>query len=176
MGEAYREGTPVEQNWIVRAGSEDFARLVDYRDGYAPGARRYDIGERSNFTLLPMANTAMRQVLDWGVDNVSETIGELTGLIQTNAEKLGTEAVPAGLRGRHMIGLHLGPEAPQDLAEKLAAENIFVSVRGENLRVSPHLYNTEEDVERLFEVLANVSINDRDSFVQYVKGGNHLWN
>ena len=156
VGEAYREGTPVEQNWIVRAGSEDFARLVDYRDGYAPGARRYDVGERSNFTLLPMANTAMQQVSDWGVDNVSETTGELTGLVETEAEKLGVEAVPAGLRGRHMIGLHLGPEAPQDLAEKLAAENVFVSVRGENLRVSPHLYNTDKDVGRLFEVLASV--------------------
>ena len=156
VGGAYREGVPVEQNWIVRAGSEDFTRLVDYRDGYAPGARRYDVGERSNFILLPMANTAMRQVLDWGVDNVSETTGKLTDLVETAAEKLGIEAVSAKLRGRHMIGLHLGPKAPQDLAEKLATENVFVSVRGENLRVSPHLYNTEKDVGRLFEVLASV--------------------
>ncbi|MGB3634004.1 MAG: aminotransferase class V-fold PLP-dependent enzyme, partial [Rubrobacteraceae bacterium] len=69
--EAYREGNPIEQNWIVREGSQDFARLVDYRDGYAPGARRYDVGERSNFNLLPMANAALQQVLDWGVENIS---------------------------------------------------------------------------------------------------------
>ena len=156
VGEAYREGTPIEQNWIVRAGSEDFARLVDYRDGYAPGARRYDVGERSNFTLLPMANAAMQQVLDWGIDNISETLGQTTDLIENRASKLGIEAVPAELRGRHMVGLHLGPHAPKDLAERLAAESVFVSVRGENLRVSPHLYNTGEDVERLFGVLASV--------------------
>ena len=64
VDEAHREGNPIEQNWIVREGSEDFTRLVDYRDGYAPGARRYDVGERSNFILLPMANAAMQQVLD----------------------------------------------------------------------------------------------------------------
>ena len=55
-----------------------------------------------------------------------------------------------------MVGLHLGPTAPQDLATRLASESVFASVRGENLRVSPHLYNTEEDVDRFFEVLASV--------------------
>ena len=37
------------------------------------------------------------------------------------------------------------------------SENVFVSVRGESVRVSPHLYNTEGDVERLFEVLEQVT-------------------
>ncbi len=52
-----------------------------------------------------------------------------------------------------MIGLKLGPEAPENLAVRLGQENVFVSVRGRNLRVAPHLYNTERDVERLLEVL-----------------------
>jgi selenocysteine lyase/cysteine desulfurase len=55
-----------------------------------------------------------------------------------------------------MIGLMLGPEAPDDLARRLTAHNVFVSVRGESVRVSPHLYNTEEDVDRLFEILERV--------------------
>lgn len=156
VGEAYREGTPIEQNWIVRAGSEDFARLVDYRDGYAPGARRYDVGERSNFTLLPMANTAMQQILDWGVENISETVGKLTDLVEHRASEHGIGTVPENRRVRHMTGLHLGPDAPEDLAGRLAAENVFVSVRGDSVRVSPHLYNTQEDVERFFEVLVKL--------------------
>jgi selenocysteine lyase/cysteine desulfurase len=52
-----------------------------------------------------------------------------------------------------MIGLGLGPEAPEDLAARLASDNVFVSVRGRSIRVSPHLYNTERDVERLFDSL-----------------------
>ncbi|CAN5847251.1 aminotransferase class V-fold PLP-dependent enzyme [soil metagenome] len=153
VDEAHWEGTPIEQNWILRAGSEDFARLVDYQDDFQPGAQRYDVGERSNFTLLPMANAAMQQVLDWGVDNISETAGQITNLIEHRAVEFGIEATPAGLRGRHMVGLHLGPKAPRDLAERLAAKNVFVSVRGDSVRVSPHLYNTEADVDRLYEVL-----------------------
>ena len=52
-----------------------------------------------------------------------------------------------------MVGLKLGSAAPEDLSARLAAEGVFVSVRGNSMRVSPHVYNTEEDVERLFEVI-----------------------
>jgi selenocysteine lyase/cysteine desulfurase len=154
VGEDYREGAPIEHNWINRRGSEDFSRLVGYQNAFQPGARRYDVGERSNFVLLPMANEALRQILDWGVENVSETIGELTDLIEEEAKKRGIEAIPAKRRARHMVGIKLGSAAPEDLAARLAGEDIFVSVRGESMRVSPHLYNTAEDVNRLFAALA----------------------
>ncbi|MBA2443608.1 MAG: aminotransferase class V-fold PLP-dependent enzyme [Rubrobacter sp.] len=151
-----REGEPLEHNWITRRDAEDFGGLTRYRDDYAPGARRYDVGERSNFVLLPMANEALRQLLEWGVGNISGKLGELTGLVEREAARAGIPAVPADQRGAHMIGLRLGPEAPEDLALRLASENVFVSVRGESVRVSPHLYNTREDVERLFEALAGM--------------------
>jgi selenocysteine lyase/cysteine desulfurase len=153
VGEGYREGKPVEHNWINRRDSEVFARVAEYRDEFAPGARRYDVGERSNFVLLPMANEALRQILAWGVENVAETIGGLTDLVEKQAGGLGIEAVPKGRRARHMIGLNLGPDAPEDLAARLAADGVFVSVRGESVRISPHLYNTEHDVRRLFSGL-----------------------
>jgi len=157
VGEEYREGKPIEHNWINRRGSQDFSGLVDYQDAFQPGARRYDVGERSNFALLPMAAEALRQLLDWGVENVSETIGTLTDLIEEKAGELGIVTIPKERRARHMIGLMLGPDAPDDLARWLTTHNVFVSVRGESVRVSPHLYNTEEDVDRLFEVLERVA-------------------
>jgi len=51
VAEQHRGGEPLEENWILRAGSEDFARLVDYRDEYQPGARRFDVGQRTKFEL-----------------------------------------------------------------------------------------------------------------------------
>ncbi len=153
VDEVHRGGIPIEHNWISREGSEDFARLVDYTDAYGPGARRYDVGERSNFVLLPMAIAALRQVLDWGVANITDSLGGLTDRIEAEAKELGMATIPAPMRVSHMIGLALGPETPEDLAARLASENVFVSVRGRNLRISPHLYNTERDVERLFDSL-----------------------
>jgi len=154
VGEEWREGAPIEHNWINRRGSEDFSRLVGYQDTFQPGARRYDVGERSNFVLLPMANEALGQILEWGVRNVSETIGGLTDLIEEEAKERGIEAIPAKRRARHMVGLKLGSSAPEDLAARLAEQGVFVSVRGESVRLSPHLYNTTADVGRFFAALA----------------------
>ena len=53
-GQRYDDGVPSEETWIGRLGSEDFRRLVDYEDAYRPGAARYDVGECSNFVLIPM--------------------------------------------------------------------------------------------------------------------------
>ncbi len=152
-GEEYREGTPLEHNWINRRGSENFSRLVNYEDAFQPGARRYDVGERSNFALLPMAAEALRQILDWGVENVSETIGALTDSVEEKARERDIETIPKERRARHMIGLRLGSDAPPDLAAQLASQNVWVSVRGESVRVSPHLYNTEADAKSLFAAL-----------------------
>ncbi len=154
----YREGLPIEENWISRSGSENFSQLTAYRDTYAPGARRYDVGERSNPVLLPMVNEALRQVLAWGAENISAALRELTGLVEREAAARNIQTIPEDRRAGHMTGLTLGREAetPKDLAARLASENVHASVRGDSLRVSPHLYNTPQDVERLFEVLTNI--------------------
>ncbi len=157
VGEKYREGEPIEHNWINRRGSQDFSQLVAYQDAFQPGARRYDVGERSNFALLPVAAEALRRLIDWEVGNISETIGTLTDLIEAKAERLGIATTPKKRRVRHMIGLLLGHDAPDDLATGLMRHDVFVSVRGPSVRVSPHLYNTEEDVDRFFEVLERVA-------------------
>lgn len=154
--EERREGSPIEHNWINRRGSEDFSGLAGYAAGFQPGARRYDAGERSNFILLPMANAALRQLLAWGVKNISETLGTLTDLAEEGALRLGLRPVPRGRRVRHMIGLRLPSGGAAEVAGRLARQGVFVSARGTCLRVSPHLYNTREDVLRLLDALSRV--------------------
>ena len=150
----HREGRPIEFNWIGRAGSEDFARLVDYRDEYQPGARRFDVGERSNFILVPMLNAALEQILAWGVGAIEATLTARTADVAARAAGLGLGAAPAALRAGHFLGLRFpGGGLPAGLLAALAAEQVYVSVRGASMRVTPHLYNTDEDVDRLFAAL-----------------------
>ena len=68
-GAAFNNGLPIEQNWINRKGSEDFARLVNYKKEYQPGAMRYSVGEQSNFILVPMLLKSLMQLNAWGVSN-----------------------------------------------------------------------------------------------------------
>jgi len=150
---AHREGTPLEANWINREASDDFTRLIDYRDAYQPGARRYDVGERSNFVLVPMAQAALDQLLAWGVAEVAETIGALTSYLAQGAEGIGLDVAPAHLRGPHMLGLRFPGGLPDGLADRLAADRISVSIRGDSVRVAPHVYNTQADCDRLLAAL-----------------------
>jgi selenocysteine lyase/cysteine desulfurase len=158
-----REGRPLELNWITRQGSEDFSRLIDYREEFQPGARRFDVGERSNFLLVPMGAAALRQLLAWNVESIQETLRELTRRAARGAEALGLEVAPEEHRSGHLVGLRRrGGYEPAVLA-RLAASKVYVSVRGDNLRVSPHLHNTAADVDRLLEALASLGPLSRPS-------------
>ncbi len=150
------KGLPIENSWLSRAGSEDFARLVDYQDEYRSGARRFDMGEFPQFVLVPMAIEALRQILNWGVENIQNSLAILTKEIEQRVLKIGGSALPAGKRAAHMIGIRLPNGLPDQLSKRLASENIFVSIRGDSIRVAPHLYNDKADIDRLFEVLDEI--------------------
>jgi len=154
VGDAFVSGEPIENNWIARAGAEDFARLVQYRDELQPGARRFDVGERSNFALVPMMVAALEQVLEWGVERIHATSAHMTARIAERAAELGIASVPAKYRAGHYLGLRFEGGVPEGLASRLAAEGVFVSVRGHSVRVTPHVYNDDEDVERFLSLLA----------------------
>ena len=149
----WHEGRPLEHSWIARAGSEDFSALVDYRDELQPGAQRFDMGERANFHLMPMASAAFEQILDWGVENIAETLRARTDDIVQRCEPLGLRPLPGAQRPGHYLGLRREGGLPADLLKDLARHQVYLSMRGESLRITPHVFNTDADVERLLEAL-----------------------
>ncbi len=157
FGPAFLNGRPLEENWINRRYSEDFARLVSYQPDYQPGARRYDAGERSNFITVPMGIAALEQIHIWGPDRIQAYCRDLAKEATSIWQKHGfwTEAPEA--RAAHLFGIQL-PERiqPGDLQQKLKERNIAVSVRGDFVRVAPHVYNDAADIQALTEVLAGM--------------------
>lgn len=151
--EAHHGGEPLDYNWITREQSEDFNRLVDYRDRYQPGARRFDMGERASFMLLPMATAGLEQLLAWTPEATAATLGEITGRIAREASALGLVAPPAHLRAPHLLGLRFPGGAPTGLLDQLRARKVFASLRGGTLRIAPHLFTTDADVDRLLDAL-----------------------
>jgi selenocysteine lyase/cysteine desulfurase len=153
VSERHREGRPLEENWISRAGSDDFTRLTDYRDEYQPGARRFDVGQRTSFLLVPMAIAALQQLLEWRVERISRALAVHTDRIERKAEERGLAPLSARERGPHMLGIGLSGSVPAGIAASLAARGVHVSVRAGVVRVAPHLYTTASDIERLLDAL-----------------------
>ncbi len=148
----HQHGTALEQNWIVRRDSEDFAGLVDYKDDYQPGARRFDVGERSNFILAPIFHEGLRQLLEWGVGNVAESLNAINTRLGAVAEAAGLGPIAESLRGPHMTGIHCGDRGPALLAA-LKERGVSASLRGQTLRLAPHLWIDEADEARFEEAV-----------------------
>jgi selenocysteine lyase/cysteine desulfurase len=143
----------VEENWINRAESDDFAGLVDYTDEYRPGARRFDVGQRTNFGLVPMAIAAAEQLLEWTISGVAASLQAVTDHIAEEAGALGLTTPAGGQRGPHMLGLELPREVANAIARRLNDDDVIASVRGESLRIAPHLHTTHDDIDRLIRAL-----------------------
>jgi selenocysteine lyase/cysteine desulfurase len=147
-------GRPVEHNWLARRDSEDFAGLVNYKDEFQAGARRFDVGERSNFALMPVVEASLELISEWTVPRIHATLSLRTNAIAERARaELGIGSVPSQRRAGHYLGLRFAGGVPPDLPARLAASKVYVSVRGQAMRVTPHLWNTDADVEKLFAVL-----------------------
>jgi selenocysteine lyase/cysteine desulfurase len=153
----WQQGMPLEENWIQRSNAHDFSSLILYAENYDAGARRFDMGERSNFALLPAAVRAMKQLLEWNVAQVSETAGALNRQLASAAADLGFFAPAEPWRAPHYLCLRRKAAIPKELPEMLAKEKVFVSVRGSSIRVTPHVYNTLEDCDRLIQCLRRIA-------------------
>jgi len=147
----HHEGEALELNRIARSVDPDFNRLSRYELPFPLAARRYDVGEATNFVLLPMAVAAMRQLLDWGTIEIQQTLRAFTDEIAGRAEELGLIVPPREERVGHYLGIRFPGGSPENFVGRLAADGIYVSQRADAMRVSPHLYNNRGDIDRLFD-------------------------
>ena len=148
FGEYFFDGTPIENNWINHKGSEDFSRLVHYNPEFKTGAARYDMGESSTFILTPMLSEGIRQILEWTPELIQEHCARITGDRLNKLRESGYFVEEADGRANHMFGIY-GTKDLDQLKSRLLENKIHVSFRGEAVRVSPHLYNDERDIEKL---------------------------
>jgi selenocysteine lyase/cysteine desulfurase len=152
----YDEGVPIEESWMTREGSDDFAGLVNYTDRYRAGAIRYDVGETSNFILVPMMIAGLEQVLEWRPERIGEYGRALTAGLMDEIRNAGLAIAPDDRRAGHLFGIRLAGRADvETLQGRLRDRRVYVSVRGAALRVSVHLYNDEADIQALRDALFN---------------------
>lgn len=141
-----QSGEPLEQN--------GFNRLVDAEGApFAAGARRYDMGERTNPVAVPMAVAGLELVARWTPSAVATRLAILTDRLAGRLVSLGLPVAARELRVPHILGVRIPGGMPPDLIADLAAADVHVSDRQGVLRISPHVYNDETDIDRLVDAL-----------------------
>ncbi|MCE7992819.1 MAG: aminotransferase class V-fold PLP-dependent enzyme [Roseivirga sp.] len=149
-GDYFADGKPIENNWMNRLKSEEFANLVNYQDQYQPGSIRYEVGESANFILTPMLTEAIRQINAWGPENIQAYCSNLTDNYLRELQEMGFQVETPEYRGNHLFGIRLPEHLPlEPIKNYFARQKVFVSYRGNSIRVAPHVYNTAVDMEAL---------------------------
>ncbi|MBM3516499.1 MAG: aminotransferase class V-fold PLP-dependent enzyme [Alphaproteobacteria bacterium] len=148
-------GAPIENSHFQRLQDRSFGGPVTYPEAFEPGARRYDMGERANFTAMPMAIAAFEQIRAWGLANIAETLAAHTRAIADHARSFGLAVPPDPHRAPHFLGIRFPAGLPAELPARLRAAKVFVSVRGgDSLRISPHVWISSGDIARLLDALS----------------------
>ncbi|MDO8972990.1 aminotransferase class V-fold PLP-dependent enzyme [Reyranella sp.] len=153
-----QDGVPLEQTAPARKGVAA-EQKVYFRDlSYADGARRYDMGERDHFITLEMAAVGMEMMAGWGNDPIVARLAMLTDRLADGLANSGVRVLDRKLRAPHLLCLQFPKGMADDLPQKLAAENVYAAPRLGRLRISPHVYNDEQDVDRFVEVFRKVAL------------------
>ncbi|MEQ9230368.1 MAG: aminotransferase class V-fold PLP-dependent enzyme, partial [Cyclobacteriaceae bacterium] len=154
FGERFDKGNPIEQNWINRENSDNFRDLVNYQDNYLPGSLRYEVGERSNFILLPMVKAALKEIIKWQPERIQDYCDALTKSFIGDAQLLGFQMEIEAYRSKHLFGLRLPEGVSGEKALKIFHQRkLSLSLRGDAIRVSPHVYNDSKDINKLMSSL-----------------------
>jgi selenocysteine lyase/cysteine desulfurase len=140
-----------------RTEANEFSKLTDYSASYMPGAGRYNVGEYSNFILTPMFIKSIEQIVTWQVENIQAYCKKITSPLFEFLGQKGMLATEKNYRSDHLFGIKLPAQIKlSELLTELQRRKIFVSVRGNSIRVTPNVYNDNNDIDALRDALEKI--------------------
>jgi selenocysteine lyase/cysteine desulfurase len=148
VAKRHQDGVPLEQTSFGRRDvkAENPVYFADTR--YLPDARRYDMGERDHFISMEMAAVGMEMMASWGAAAIAERLSALTRRIADGLAGTAVQILDKRFRAPHILSLGFSGNLPPTLIPALAGQQIYVAARLGRMRVSPHVYNDEADVDR----------------------------
>ena len=154
FSDSYKNGTPLEESWINRINSKEFSNLTAYEEGYQPQAGRYNVGETSNFILMPILKESLKQIIEWNPGRIQKYCKELIKPLKEYLKELNVELEEDAFSCNHLFSLELPKEIDTEtLKENLTKNRIYISTRGKYLRISVNVFNNENDIDKLIEII-----------------------
>ncbi len=152
------EVEPLLVGWNSVGQALDFDRL---HFEWKPGAERFEEGTQNGMSVHGLG-ACVDLLLEVGVNRIAERILALTDYLQKGLVEQGAE-LQNSQQATHRSGIVSCrfPEDPEGkglpaLERRLFAEKIYASVRRRGLRLSPHFYNTFEEMDRVLETLKKI--------------------
>jgi selenocysteine lyase/cysteine desulfurase len=145
---------PAVVSWMAFEGTEDFTRLCEYRDALHTDARRFELITLPFQDFVGM-NQSLDLLLTLGIPAIQRHLATLHRPILDWADRRGIAVTsPRGAAGSGI--LCLAPPGLETVHRSLRQARVFCSLREGAIRLSPHCYNTREEMERVVEVLDKV--------------------
>jgi len=138
--------------WISVETPWDFA---DREQPFKPNALAWESGTGTS-SLFYGLEQSLKLLTETGLDRIESYLDDLSDFLCDSLADKNYEILSSRLPGEKspiVCIKHLGGLNCNDIAAKLQKENIIVSPRGDRLRIAPHFYNNETDIERLVESL-----------------------
>jgi len=142
--------------WAAAEGAEIFHSLAHENPKLTRGARRWDMAETSNYFNFAAMDASLQFILQLGPETVEAHNRSLIDFLFERLPK--DRCVPASpldsaQRGPYGCFAARSPEKTAQLYQKLFKDKVITSLREGNIRVSPHVYNTERDIDRLISAI-----------------------
>ncbi len=142
--------SPIITGWFAQA---DIAAMDPWHHEPAPTARRFETGTPPVPNLYA-GKAGLELVLELGVERIAAAIAVLTDTLIEGLQDMGAAiATPLGA-GEHGALIAVKAQDEAALVARLKQQRIVTSSRDGNLRISPHFYNTQDDITRLLTALA----------------------
>jgi selenocysteine lyase/cysteine desulfurase len=130
-------------------------RFLDYAQPLADGARRFD-GATINYPAVAGFGESLRLITEAGLEQIERHVLDLNERLVSGVRSTG-HTIVSDLDPRVRSGivvLGLDGRTPEELARRASEAHVQMTIRDSGVRVAPHGYNTEDDIDRILDVLA----------------------
>lgn len=147
---------PTITGWMAFEGTDDFSRLTEYNPSFRADARRFEMITLPFQDFVGMT-ASLGLLLEIGVRDIAEVTRAAHEPVIKWAHDNGVRiASPLDDQHRSAI-LCVAPAKPVEAYHAMKRAHVVCSLREGSIRLSPHCYNTMEEMEKVIEVLDDLA-------------------
>lgn len=144
---------PHDVGWACMRASTDYTRLTDYEFDFFPDARRFEVVTIA-YHDFAVANASTKLLLELGVANVSAHINALVDTVVDWVDsRSDVRLVTPAVITRRAGVVSFAPDDVAAMAVRLRDSHVIHTVREGAVRLSPHCYNTQDEIRSVLDLL-----------------------